>query len=575
MKRWFPILSSLVLLAGLTWGTWWVVQTKRPPGAMTPLEAQGMDMSVMKPPRGAFPVGVEEVQPRPFLPSVAYPATFRAYNEEIIRARITGKLVETRVYPGDRVRPGQLLAQIEPEEYQALAQSAQGSLQAAQAELQEAQSMTREAESALQAAQARLQQAQAEVREARQMLQAAEAELQTAQTELEQIETAIRSTQAEVEYWQAESDRQNALLQKGFVSKRDAQAAETRLKQARESLQSAQASRRAQLSRIEQLKANREAMRARVQRAESATRATEQEVQAAAARLQAVRARRQRAEAQIKTEQGKKRAAQLQVDYTRLVALNPGTITERLTEPGTLVQPGAPVFKLQNTSQIRVQAKVAEQDAVRIHEGYPVWIKRYAEPNRIYRARVSAVFREADLNTRTMIVEAVLPNPDGRLMVGEYAEVRIGLLPRAASAMTVPVRALQYDEFQRPYVWVLAEAPRPHHSHAVVYTCPMHPQIEQNQPGKCPICKMDLVPKEQPAQYIARKRRVQPGLSDGERVQILDGLKPGEQVIVFGFGTLAEGDPVFPTEWTVRGPATLTPPQFTPTSPSHEGGHGH
>ncbi|MFN7017018.1 MAG: hypothetical protein ACK4P5_07645 [Fimbriimonadales bacterium] len=55
-------------------------------------------------------------------------------------------------------------------------------------------------------------------------------------------------------------------------------------------------------------------------------------------------------------------------------------------------------------------------------------------------------------------------------------------------------------------------------------------------------------PKEQPAQYADRKRRAQFGLSDGERVQTLGGLKPGEQVIVFGFGTLTDGDPVFPTD---------------------------
>jgi multidrug efflux pump subunit AcrA (membrane-fusion protein) len=573
MRRWFPILSSLLLLGGLTVGTWWVVQTQRPPGAMTPLEAQGMDMTVMKPPRGAFPVGIETVQPRPFLPTVSYPATFRAYNEEIVRARITGKLVDARVYPGDRVRPGQLLARIEPEEYQALAQSAQGSLQAAQAELQESLSMTREAESSLQAAQARLQEAQAELDEARQMLQAAEAELQTAQTELEQIESAIRSAQAEVDYWQAESERQNALLQKGFVSKRDAQAAETRLKQARESLQSAQASRRAQLSRIGQLRANREAMRARVQRAEASRQAIEREVQAAVARLQAARARHQRAEAQIQAEQGKTRAAQLQVAYTQLVALNPGVITERLTEPGTLVQPGTPVFKLQNTTRIRVQAKVAEQDALRLRVGYPVWIKRYAEPNRVYQARVNAIFREADPSTRTMIVEAVLPNPDERFSVGEYAEMRIGLRPQATQALTVPQRAIQYDEYQRPYVWVIEKVHR--HTHTpTTYYCTMHPQIEQDQPGKCPICKMDLVPKEQPADYVARRRRVQVGLSDGERTEILSGLKASEAVIVFGFATLTDGDPVFPTEWTTRGPAQLNPPQFEPSQPTH-GEHEH
>jgi len=573
MKKWFPILSSLILLAGLTLGTWWVVQTQRPPGAMTPLEAQGMDMTVMKPPRGAFPVSTEEVQPRPFLPSVAYPATFRAYNEEVLRARITGRLMETRVYPGDRVQSGQLLALIEPEEYQALAQGAAGGLQMALAEQREALSMVQEADAALQAAKARLQQTQAELDEAQQMLRVAEAELRTAQAQLEQTETEIRAARAEVEFWQAESERQNALLQKGFVSKRDAQAAETRLKQARESLQAAQAAYRSQQSRVEQLQANREAMRARIQRAQSALEAAEREVQSATARQQAAQARLQRAQAQIQAEQGKTRAAQLQVTYTRIVALNPGVITERLTEPGTLVQPGTPIFRLQNTTRIRVQAKVAEQDATRIRVGYPVWIRRYAEPNRVYAARVSAIFREADPNTRTMIVEAILPNSDGRLSVGEYAEMRIGLRGDSRSALTVLQRALQYDEHQRPYVWVVEKVHR--HTHQpTTYYCTMHPQIEQNEPGICPICKMELVPKEQPADYIARRRYVKVGLSDGERTEILEGLKAGDQVITFGFANLVEGDPVFPTEWTTRGPRQINPPQFQPSTPSH-GGHGH
>ena len=28
----------------------------------------------------------------------------------------------------------------------------------------------------------------------------------------------------------------------------------------------------------------------------------------------------------------------------------------------------------------------------------------------------------------------------------------------------------------------------------VSYTCPMHPQVVRSEPGKCPICGMDLVP---------------------------------------------------------------------------------
>ena len=31
---------------------------------------------------------------------------------------------------------------------------------------------------------------------------------------------------------------------------------------------------------------------------------------------------------------------------------------------------------------------------------------------------------------------------------------------------------------------------------AVIWTCPMHPQIQMDKPGKCPICGMDLVKKK-------------------------------------------------------------------------------
>jgi membrane fusion protein, copper/silver efflux system len=30
----------------------------------------------------------------------------------------------------------------------------------------------------------------------------------------------------------------------------------------------------------------------------------------------------------------------------------------------------------------------------------------------------------------------------------------------------------------------------------VYYTCPMHPQVKKDEPGKCPICGMDLVKRE-------------------------------------------------------------------------------
>jgi Cu(I)/Ag(I) efflux system membrane fusion protein len=38
----------------------------------------------------------------------------------------------------------------------------------------------------------------------------------------------------------------------------------------------------------------------------------------------------------------------------------------------------------------------------------------------------------------------------------------------------------------------------------VVYTCPMHPMVVSDKPGKCPICKMDLVKKVMPVKEYAK-----------------------------------------------------------------------
>jgi len=569
MRRWIPVLSSMVVLVLLAWATWWVVQTQRPPGAMTPIEAQAMDMSVMKPPKGAFPVGVETVAMRLFLPTVSYPATVRAYNEELVRARVTGKLVRTFVYPGDTVRAGQLLAQIEPEEYQERVREAESMRTRAEAEVSEAESLVHEAQAGLESARAQVAQAQAEVAEARQLLSASEAELRSVQAERTQKQAEIESATAHYRYWQAEAERLNALLAKGFVSKREVQQAETQREQARQQLESARAGLQATDARLEQLTAQREAMRARLQRAESGLAQAQSEAASTQARLQSANARLRRSQSERSALQANQKVAQLQQSYTQLVALNPGTITARLTEPGTLVEPGTPIFRLQNMQQVRVQARVAEMDAVRLKPGYPVWIKRYTEPKKVYTARIASIFREAESATRTVTVEARLPNPQRHWLPGEYAEMRLALQSAPRSALTVPVRAVQYDELQRPYVWVVAKAPQRHAT--TRYTCPMHPQIEQDSPGTCPICKMALVPKAQSGDYVARKRSVRLGATNGERIEIVDGLKPGEQVIVFGFASLVDGDPVFPTPWGANGPVQINPPHFTP----QQGGHPH
>lgn len=67
--------------------------------------------------------------------------------------------------------------------------------------------------------------------------------------------------------------------------------------------------------------------------------------------------------------------------------------------------------------------------------------------------------------------------------------------PVPPSEPTAPAPAMQKHEgHQAP-----APSPSPGPSPpAVMYTCPMHPQVEAEKPGTCPICGMTLIKKDKP-----------------------------------------------------------------------------
>jgi Cu(I)/Ag(I) efflux system membrane fusion protein len=66
--------------------------------------------------------------------------------------------------------------------------------------------------------------------------------------------------------------------------------------------------------------------------------------------------------------------------------------------------------------------------------------------------------------------------------------------------------------------WRATSGRDPHPAHAeeaVQYVCPMHPQIVQDRPGKCPICGMDLVPAAGEPEPATPEERASPGGPEG------------------------------------------------------------
>jgi len=63
------------------------------------------------------------------------------------------------------------------------------------------------------------------------------------------------------------------------------------------------------------------------------------------------------------------------------------------------------------------------------------------------------------------------------------------------SVTTSKARAVQTDKQQKKTV-----------SAKVVYTCPMHPEVLKDKPGKCPKCGMNLVKKETTKKVTTEKK---------------------------------------------------------------------
>jgi len=66
------------------------------------------------------------------------------------------------------------------------------------------------------------------------------------------------------------------------------------------------------------------------------------------------------------------------------------------------------------------------------------------------------------------------------------------------------------------------------HGEEAVYTCPMHPEIRQNEPGNCPICHMKLVKVENNENQKSNSPKTQVSLNVSPYQADLIGIKPIE-----------------------------------------------
>ena len=277
-------------------------------------------------------------------------------------------------------------------------------------------------------------------------------------------------------------------------------------------------------SEIQRAEANYQALHSAAQRLQQASNArpgliAQQELddalakdRAAAAQVDSAKSALSATEQQLGVSRADRQHYSAMADYSRIVAPFNGVVVWRYADTGALIQAGtsnagsAPVVKIADISTLRLRLPVPESLASYVHDGDTATI--YIDAlNRTITGKVARNTNALDPATRTMQVEVDVPNKDGILTTGMYAEVTLSV-KRSGDALVVPVQAVDRDGPQ-PVIMVLDR---------------------QNR---------------------VEKRIVKTGVATATRVEILSGLNDGEQVIVANQSSFQPGEVVTPKRSTM------------------------
>jgi membrane fusion protein (multidrug efflux system) len=173
----------------------------------------------------------------------------------------------------------------------------------------------------------------------------------------------------------------------------------------------------------------------------------------------------------------------------KLAAPFAGKLGLRRVSVGALVQPGTVITTLDDDSIIRLKLSVPEGLLSSVRPGLEVEATTAAHPKRVFKGKVSSIDSRVDQITRASEIRADIPNSDGALKPGMFMSYKL-VLARRENALLVPEESL-LAEGTRQFVFVVAD-------------------------GR------------------ALKREVKIGDRNVGEVEVLEGVRAGENVVVGG-----------------------------------------
>jgi len=169
-----------------------------------------------------------------------------------------------------------------------------------------------------------------------------------------------------------------------------------------------------------------------------------------------------------------------------------GTVVQRKVGPGQYISNAStdPVFVIGDLSKVWLIANVPEATALSVKSGQDVEFQVLAETDRTFKGKLNFISAVIDAGTRRLMARASIDNPDNLLKPEMFARVTV-ITSGEGSAPAVPASSIIY-EGEDAHVWV-ADGDK-----ALTY------------------------------------RAIETGISTGKYVEVRQGLKPGEDVVVKG-----------------------------------------
>jgi RND family efflux transporter MFP subunit len=180
------------------------------------------------------------------------------------------------------------------------------------------------------------------------------------------------------------------------------------------------------------------------------------------------RYQRDSARANLLTAETNRDLAKLNLDYTEVRAPFAGRIDRRLVDPGNLVGSGQPTVLTQLTQidPIYVYFTISDLDLARLMEEahwapgqaqgktWPVYLGLPSENGYPHEGHLDFAATTLTPTTGTLLMRGAFSNPDGKILPGLYARVRVPVEKRAA--FLVPEVAIGNDQ-QGPYLFIVNE----------------------------------------------------------------------------------------------------------------------